>query len=630
MELNLEDLDSKYSKARQARLPFERDWYLNLAYFLGRQNAYWSNPGSGTFGKLVDPKAAPGEVKLVVNRIRSYVRHEISRLNSQKTRGFIIPASDDDDDRAAARAGENLLEFLYDAVRYNHVRELADFWMVITGNSFLKVTYDENKPNPNKRNPPGLPLIEALSPFHVLVSDLEEPQLDEQEWVMHTALRSREYIKTAYDVDVKEEYETTGDDNYVRLQNALQINSATSTAKGILVKEVWFKSGQVAIWYSGGFLAQFDENPYEHGHRPFVHMGHTPAGRFYNTTFVEDIRALQKEYNKSRSQLIRSRDAQGSPTWLVAAGSTDPRRLRGGRPGMVIPYMPGTPPPQQVPPPQLPAYIQDIPGSIVREMDDLASQHEVSKGSVPPNVEAAAAIGYLQERDDGPLYTALTSKERADQEVGRQLLGLAIQYWDQQRIVPIVGKNNTFEAFVLSNADVSTATDYRVVPGSAQPMSQAAKRAQIMELMKMGVVPPDKGLAFLDMPDIGKLYEEMQTDSRQAERENLKMGTGVHAQVNLWDNHIVHLQTHDTYKKREEFENSDEMTKRLMRKHDYQHLALLAITFGLQPQVPPSPPTFESQSDPLYVDPALETEYRRLYGLLVASGGKMPNETSPA
>jgi hypothetical protein len=55
------------------------------------------------------------------------------------------------------------------------------------------------------------------------------------------------------------------------------------------------------------------------------------------------------------------------------------------------------------------------------------------------------------------------------------------------------------------------------------PKSKAATQAFITDLMKNGLIPPEKGLRYLQMNETSRLYEELQADSKQAQRENYAM-----------------------------------------------------------------------------------------------------------
>ena len=63
-----------------------------------------------TVGKLSTPKAPPYRVRLTVNRVRSIVRTELSRMTSNKPNASVVPASSEDQDLFAATAGEQVWE----------------------------------------------------------------------------------------------------------------------------------------------------------------------------------------------------------------------------------------------------------------------------------------------------------------------------------------------------------------------------------------------------------------------------------------------------------------------------------------------------------------------------------------
>jgi hypothetical protein len=86
------------------------------------------------------------------------------------------------------------------------------------------------------------------------------------------------------------------------------------------------------------------------------------------------------------------------------------------------------------------------------------------------------------------------------------------------------------------------------------PKSRAAKQAFITGLIKDGIIPPDRGLQYLQMNETDKLYEEMQIDIKQADRENYKLVNGAQLPINDYDNDEVHLSRHDKFFKSQQFE----------------------------------------------------------------------------
>jgi hypothetical protein len=73
--------------------------------------------------------------------------------------------------------------------------------------------------------------------------------------------------------------------------------------------------------------------------------------------------------------------------------------------------------------------------------------------------------------------------------------------------------------------------------------------------MKDGVIPAQLALKYLQMNETNRLYQEMQQDARQAQRENLRLSDGMVFEPNPWDNHLAHLAEHESYMKTQEFEN---------------------------------------------------------------------------
>jgi hypothetical protein len=205
-------------------------------------------------------------------------------------------------------------------------------------------------------------------------------------------------------------------------------------------------------------------------------------------------------------------------------------------------------------------------------MDDIAGQYEVSKGRTPPGVEAASAIAYLQEENDTRLYHTVASIEEAVEKTGHHLLVLADTFWDAQRLIRVTGKDRLFEAQMFSKSDIRGNTDFKVEAGSSAPRSRAAKQAFLTELGKLGWLPPDRILRYLDMADANRLYDEMQTSVRQAQRENLIMAQGMaQLPINDFDDDIVHNEEHAQYMRSQEYEVLQPPIKQIFLLHLASH-----------------------------------------------------------
>lgn len=653
-----QDLISKwqtqYLSAKMDRLSFEREWHMNMAFYLGRQWSNWSTSELTPAARLVEPLKDKKRVRLTVNICRLMIRKELAKLNKERIRGYVASASSDDDDLAASRAGEKLAEYLQYKARVARVMARCDFWTAVFGTGFLKHTYNPTIMGPDGPVPQvnpmtgfpvvdpstgqpvmgraplyGMPDLEAVSPFNVLIPNIDEEDIEKQDWVMHCIVMTRKQIMDLYEVDIPDEGIIANNTADSRLQEAYGW-SRTNSRRGIEVKEVWVKpcpeypDGMRLVWAGDKVLALDESWPYEHKQYPFSRRIHIQSGRFYGTSTLVDLIPLQIEYNQSRSQVIENRNATAKPTFLAQKGSFDVRKLSGS-PGQVIEYRAGTQPPTAMQIPQVPGYVFQSIGDTKQEMAELTAQGE---SQVPQGVEAAAAISYLMENQDSVLQDTLRDKEDVFQRVISQFLSYVIQYWDSARIVKIVGDNTNFEAFTLKGSDLRSNTDYRVEVGSATPVSRSAKQAQITELIKLKAIPPEKGLQHLELGDTAKLFEDMQIDARQAERQNLKMSKGEPCAVNPWDDHIIHIREHDNYRKREEFENKPEIHA-IFGNHVCHHLYLLAQSFGIDQSLGPAKQVFDQlKQNPEFYDPSIE-EMLRNFVMSMQQASAVPESGAP-
>lgn len=571
---------SKFNKAKQNRQQFEKVWYMNLAFYFGRQYAQWSANAAATgVPRLYEPPVPPWRVRLVSNKVRPIVRTELAKVTKEKPQAYVVPSSTDDEDLFAARGAEALFEYFWRVMKVNKIIRRSEFWTIICGTSFIKDWYDPD--TTDSAGIPGSLSVEPVSPFHLYVPDTQEEELELQPYVVHVLAKEPEWVKDNYGKSVAAD--STGSAGILeqRFLNALGISG--NPKKGhVAVHEMWvkpcskFPDGAVVTWAGSTLLNIVEAWPYQHGEYPFTKFDHIPTGRFYSDSTIPDLIPLQKEYNRTRSQIIEAKNRMSKPQLMAPRGSVDPTKIT-SEPGLIVFYTPGYTPPQPIPLQSIPGYVIDELDRCQRDMDDISSQHEVTKGRTPPGVTAATAIAYLQEEDDSKLAYTIASLEEGVEKLGRHFLSHVQQFWDAQRAVEIMGNDGQWEQLMFGKADLRGNTDLRIESGSAQPRSRAAKQAFIMELADKGMIPPDRALKYLDMAETGRLYEETMLDSRHAQRENIRMRNGEETMVNDWDNHEVHIIEHNNFRKRSEFEKLPEELQALFQQHVEQHKMLMVM-----------------------------------------------------
>jgi hypothetical protein len=148
-------------------------------------------------------------------------------------------------------------------------------------------------------------------------------------------------------------------------------------------------------------------------------------------------------------------------------------------------------------------------------------------------------------------------------------------------------------------------TDIRIEAGSALPQSKAAKQALLMDMMKMGFIPAEEGLKLMEIGGAQKIFERMRVDERQAQRENIRLrsvtvpmiqehemgwqqkvmqqdpstideqGNPIQTPpvvpVNTYDNHAVHIDVHNRYRRSQGFEILPDDVKMQFEAHVQMH-----------------------------------------------------------
>lgn len=632
--------NDQFDSIKNARVTIERQWYLNLAFYYGRQNVVFrQTPNSvvGASGALYTPPAPYWRARPVINRIRPIIRTEIVKLSSQKPNVSVVPATNDDSDLFAAQAGEQIWESTYRNKKIAHILRRALFWSQTCGTSFVKCFWDPDDVD-KSANQMGDFCYSPVTPFHIYAPDFREEELENQAFIIHATMRTKDELSLAYPginfPTSKKGHNEILDDSWINLVGAGNLQDKSS----VICLEVWVKPEAIELFPQGAMFTLIGDTivdgvegwPYQHNQYPFAKLDHIPSGKFYSDSSIIDLIPLQREYNRTRGQIIEAKNRMGKPQLAAPRGSVTAAKMT-SEPGQVIEYTPGMQPPTPIPLMPLPNYIITELDRITQDMNDISGQHEVTQGSAPSGVTAATAISYLQEQDDSKLAHTYNSVEEGIEKIASLTLAYVVQFWDVPRMLKVVGNDGAFDVLNLKGSDLAGNTDLRVEAGSSLPTSKAARTAFIMDLMKMGFIDPQKGLEVMEMGGINKIYESVQVDVRQAQRENTKMAAvnqqllDMHSQnqmqdmqtnpakymdeatgqtklmqdvggnpiiplivpVNRWDNHTMHIEIHNKYRKSAAYDNLDDQQKQLFEDHVNQHAQAVVVNSMVMPPMGP-------------------------------------------
>jgi len=614
----------QYGKCKGQFEPIKRQWYLNLSFYKGDQ---YVDMIDGRIIKIPSPR---NKVRQVVNRIKPVVRTEVSRMTSQEATVEVVPASSEQGDILAAQAAQAVFISLRERLELQKVLRQAAWWCSVTGIGYIKTYWDKDAEyeDSNEQVAVGDHCFSSVSPFNVMVPDLMIENIEDQPYILNVFTKSVEWVKQYYPEVIKPDFKpTVVSSNEIMETHYLNTKgSAANDAKpdACLIIEAWVKPGATNLLPDGGKVTLIDDTiidfqnegiPYKHGQYPFAKIESIQSGSYYPSSVIEDLIPIQRELNRTRSQLLEARTLSAKPGWFYTEGSMDPNKVTSAN-GQMIGIKPGATPPTPIPLPQMPSYVMELLNFDLSDIEDISGQHQVSKGNAPAGVTAGTAIQFLQEADNSYLATTHASLEDAMKKVAGQAISLAIEYWDSKRLIKVIGKDGSISARYLQGSDLATGTDIRIEGGSSLPQSKAARIALFMDLMNRGFLPPQDGLKLMKLSSMQEYWDEVDIDKNQALRENLMMSElnpeqtemarnqitqDIQAQVaqsvppgmdpmqnpiasqelelanepvipvNDWDNHEIHLMVIENFMKGQEYETLDPRVQNEFKLHRQKH-----------------------------------------------------------
>jgi len=617
-------VEVKLKDIRAYRDKLERQWYLNIAYYAGHQYLQWDAHTRG----LYLPHAPKHRVRIVVNRLMPIVRRIVASTLRAKPQWVVSPATAETQDRITSLIATQYLKYQWKNLDMES--KLIDLvkWRAITGNAFLRVFWNANKGDKitfdinelgkgfasteseeaemkesilNELRDEGLVGpddspdrlsvnigdvdIEVVSPFNVF-PDPAADTFDKCEWVIDVRSRSPSYVEDTYGLK-KGDYvpEADADNNSFHHQEKLKTMDGAAFGAGlggsggkqldesVEVKTIYVKP---TIKEPDGWWAVIINEKVVRKERnkpgfptfPYQHVTEIPVpGRLWGTCALEQTIPIQVAYNRARSQIIEHCNTVTRPPWLIPKGSGINDTAFTGEPGERISY---TFPmkPELAESASLPNANHENVEGLIRDVEDVSSQHEAQQGNAPGRVESGVGLASLMEQDDSIMAPASAMTATALSEVGAQLLKIASVMVDEERIIKIVGENHSIDVRNFKGKDLvgrNSATagvnyfDVKVEMGANIPLSAAARRELAMSLAQFGILNPEKKedkekiLELLELNRDPSTMSPGQMDMANARIENGQLSNKEEVEPKPFDDDEMHIYMHREFQKSPEY-----------------------------------------------------------------------------
>ena len=294
-------VDKQLEKCK--RDAYELQAYLNISYYLGKQ---WIKTDKSS-NKLVEPPAEPWQVRFVANKIQPIVRTELAKMTKNKFVMYVNPATTDNNDIRAARVAEKIVEWAEYELGLQALDRDNCLWGLTTGISFVKPYWNPQrgrKFNDGTGNTMHEGDIDCcIVPFFELKFDTSCTSWDEIKWACHEKIRSVEYIKDVYGVDVQAESGLTATNLYEAKLLTLASNDNGVSYKKLedsaVIHEYWelpsakYQNGRrittcgnkVLLYAEDIGFGEQDDSPRELPFFPFFHI--KVPGRLFPTCLCE-------------------------------------------------------------------------------------------------------------------------------------------------------------------------------------------------------------------------------------------------------------------------------------------------------------------------------------------------------
>lgn len=535
-------LNEIYQQQSKTRYLLERDWLLNIAFFLGHQYLFYNNRAT----RLEYPKVPSWRVRLVFNYIKPIVLSQVARLLKARPTMNVLPGSKEDSDAAAAKVAEKVLDYIWRKLKIPmKLRQLA-MWFSTATTTFLKVEFDPSAgdimeidvPDTDKAGNPkyafqtdeagqpvvgedGQPVVapamkkqsvplgeisvEIITPFEIYVpdsaTDLDSPSCP---WVMICKFYERsEFLRRWPEAEGKVNFATKEPARQSFYEATIlsafsNYNTGSDQQKGqlegIACQEWIFKpdanhrhSTRVVI-ADKNIISKYEDPELKGGFPVFAFGDIVIPGRFWHDAVVQDLRPLNKEYNRTKSQIVEIKNLMAKPKWTVPRGAGIKDTAITDEPGEVIMFN-GTIRPEPTRPPEIPQYVFDHAQKILDDMQNISNVRSVAVRP-PGRITSGVAIAAMNEQDDSAFGPTAVDFENSLESVARRILYLISQHYKEERLVQIMGRNGEADVFDFKGSDIGENFDVIVQTGSSLPRSKVAKQELIMRLAEGGWFGP--------------------------------------------------------------------------------------------------------------------------------------------
>ena len=589
------EVTEDFENRKKIRLPFERQWELNMQFVAGNQYCDLSSRGD----IINESKEYFWQNRRVYNHIAPLVDSRLAKFSRISPDVSVRPKTDDDLDVNSAMLAEKLISWAFKKGGFENVIRKVTSWSETCGTGFYKVIWN-NDGGIKIGEFEGASVYEGevsvlpVSPFEIFPDNIYTEDIKDCQSIIHARAVSVDNVFEKYGVLLK-----GGNVSVYRLDKN-GVGNQDVIENSVVVIERYerpskaYPSGRLVTVACDKVLFEGDL-PYVNGADgvmsfPFVKQEClTVAGNFFGVSIVDRLIPVQRAFNavKNRKHEFLNRLSMGLIT--VEDGSVDVDDLAedGLSPGKVLVYRQGAKAPEFMSNVNMPDDFNKEEDGLINEFVIISGISDVVSSSSNASVSSGTALQLLIEQDNSRLLMSAEEIRRCILEVARHTVRLYAQFSEGGRVVK--GKDNFGRTRVYyADQSIANCDDVYLESENELLYTPSQKKEMVFKLYNSGLLSDEQGklrpstkekvltlLGYKDL-DYQKGLSRLQEEKAISENEKLLIAD---LPVDQIDDHSIHVDEHTRYVLCE-YQTLTEEEKKRIYKHITEHKNQLKNNLG--------------------------------------------------
>lgn len=578
---------------KKSRAAYERQWLINIAFLYGKhyftvERKQAANLDDRIYWEFKNIERQ-NKVKRTSNYILPLFRSVLAKIVMMKSHVDVEPTTNSEQDEKSARVSNEAIEDFWQNVnKQNNVlcQKYAGMQMVVIklftymlalGTGYLKPyfnartkgnTYLNNKIIPEAEI--GNVEVKVLHHFNCYLDPLKQYYIEEM-------ILPIEYAKRFYGVKEIEASEKDVElpDQEKRLIGLLEspydikYKNAVKVLEKTELPSEKYPNGRVTAITDKQILLETDLPPEYKGKLNIFEFNYLD---FMLSPFaqgiVDQLISLQEDYNYTVTRLYSYKKWLTGKVMIPRGANISTKW--DDEVGQLIFYDSGHGKPDYQVPPGAPSFMMEELIRIRKDMEDTAGSHDSSMGRVPSGVKSGVAIESLSELDNAQLNPTTINIEQQLSFFVETVLNIMAERYSEPRLLAVTGDDYVAEVKSFIGSDLIGNRRVKATIGSSLPFNKEARQQKVMELMKIGLVTPDKAKDLLEFGDIdGALHSIDETAERIEIQQLLRPDIQVVAEP--WEDHTIRLTVLTDYMKGQEFQKLPPEMRQKFVQHMQEH-----------------------------------------------------------